>query len=201
MTKWIASDLHINHRQILKYCPGRVHPSYQGDINEATENEIDTLIEAMNEKIISNWNSLIEPGDDVYILGDCAMGQIKYAPPLIRRLNGKKFLVAGNHDVSLKKLIRDNPELDDLFVWVKDYHEMTHTIDGVKHKLCMMHYPLKFWNGSGHGSIMAHGHCHGSPTGVDGRILDVGIDTNNLYPYLLDTAIAKVIKNSPSPHH
>ena len=205
MTKWITSDIHLSHKRILTYCKNRVCPEFRGDINIAIENEDETeiksLVDWMNEKIIANWNSVVEPGDDVYILGDVSMGIIANAPPLIRRLNGKKYLVAGNHDKTLIKLIEKTPEYHDLFVWIKDYAEMSHTVDGIKHRICMLHYPMKFWNGSGNSSIHFHGHCHGSPTGIDGKILDVGMDTNNLYPYLLDTAINLVIQNSNSHHH
>jgi len=201
MTKWICSDLHINHRQIVKYCPIRVSPKFLGDVNVATDEEIDYLISEMNEKIISNWNSLVLPGDDVYILGDVAMGKIVNAPPLIRRLNGKKYLVSGNHDVSLKKLINNNPELDNLFIWVKDYHEMTHQFEDKKYMLRMSHFPFRHWSHQNQGSMMIHGHLHGSPCDVPGRIIDVGIDTNNLYPYLLDTVVERLSHISSFEEH
>ncbi len=150
----------------------------------------------MNEKIISNFNSMVLPGDDVYILGDVAMSIIAHAPPLIRRLNGNKMLVAGNHDKTLRKLIKNsNGELDDLFVWIKDYHEMVFkTESGKKVMICMSHFPMSHWNGMNTGNIMLHGHLHGLSSGITGRIFDVGIDDNNLYPHLLDTVVEKMLK-------
>ena len=51
----------------------------------------DTLDE-MNEKLINNWNSVVNADDEVYVIGD--IGNEEY----IRKLNGKKYLVKGNHD-------------------------------------------------------------------------------------------------------
>ena len=181
--RWIASDIHLNHRNILKYCPERWFNKKPDQVEPTDED-----VTAMNERIIANWNTLVRPGDEVIILGDVAMGQIDKAPALIRRLNGNKTLVLGNHDKSLKRL----PELPDLFVKVCSYLEKTVNVDGVKTPLCMSHFPMMHWNGQSHGSIMFHGHLHGSHCGVPGRIHDVGIDTNGLAPYNLDELVRKV---------
>ena len=196
MTTWIGSDYHLNHLNILKYCSHRVPSSYDG----YAPHDWDDVAE-MNEMIIEKHNSVVAPDDEIYLIGDICMGQIIKAPSLIRRLNGRKYLVKGNHDKSLHKLILSDPELSDLFVWIKDYHEMSYTYNGKKHMLCMLHFPMKYWNGSGHSSIHFHGHLHGSPSGIDGKILDVGIDTNGLMPYKMDEAIELVLDKLDSPHH
>lgn len=184
---FVASDIHFNHANILQY-----------------ETHRGATLEEMNEIIISNWNSMISPEDDVYIIGDVAMGQIVLAPELIRRLNGVKMLIAGNHDKTLTKKIRDgNPDFADLFVWVRDYYELKykHTGTNEKHMIVMMHYPMRFWLGSGENVLHFHGHTHGSPTGIVGKILDVGIDTNNMRPRLIEDAIDLVKNNPINPHH
>ena len=43
------------------------------------------------------WNEVVNPGDRVYHLGDVAL-QAKYLP-ILDRLNGKKVLIMGNHDI------------------------------------------------------------------------------------------------------
>ncbi len=40
----------------------------------------------------------MESGDDVWVLGDFALGKIADTLPVVRDLAGRKFLVAGNHD-------------------------------------------------------------------------------------------------------
>lgn len=60
----------------------------------------------MHEAIISNWNLVVKNGDQVYILGDvCFQAQTKKKEikEILNRLNGKKILIIGNHD----KTIRD----------------------------------------------------------------------------------------------
>lgn len=184
MTVFVASDIHFNHLNILKYCPHRGGPETDWD-----------KVAKMNEKIISNWNEIVGETDEVYVVGDVAMGLIEKAPALISRLNGKKYLIRGNHDKSLTKKREgyEHSYADMLFEWVKDYHEMFYLFEGKKHFMCMSHFPMSHWNGMNQGSIMIHGHLHGSPSGISGRIKDVGIDTNNLYPYLMDNVVKKLL--------
>jgi len=199
MARFVASDIHFSHRNILQYCPHRVHESFTDDIKSADDLEIDFLIELMNEKIISNWNGKVEPDDDVFILGDVAMGKIALAPALIRRLNGRKYLIKGNHDVSLTKLITKDNSLTDLFVWIKDYHEMSHALPGINQKknlICMSHFPFLHFNGQNQGTLHLHGHLHSAPENrfrLGKRMMDVGIDGNNLHPYLLDDVVRQCL--------
>lgn len=83
MSIWYTSDTHFNHTNIIEYC-GRPF----SDVNE------------MNEKIIYNWNSLVQPEDDVYHLGDFGLfkGGTKQPESFIHRLNGRIHLIRGNHD-------------------------------------------------------------------------------------------------------
>lgn len=187
MKTFITSDIHLNHANILTYCGNR-----------------GTTITEMNELIISNWNSMITPEDEVYILGDVAMGQIVLAPALVRRLNGKKMLVAGNHDKTLTKKIREgDPDFVGLFDWVRDYNEVgyKHSVTGKKHMLIMSHFPFRMWNGMNQGAMMLYGHLHGSPCDVPGRIKDVGMDTNNMMPYLLDAVIDELLPITEFGNH
>lgn len=52
--------------------------------------------EEMNETIVQRWNAAVRPRDVVWLLGDVTSdtGPSEH----IRRLNGQKYLVAGNHD-------------------------------------------------------------------------------------------------------
>lgn len=194
MKTFVTSDIHLNHKSIIKYCPHRVHSSYCGDVNDMSIEETNEAIDIMNTYIIKNWNSEVSKDDTVFILGDVAMGQIKNSPPLIRQLNGNKILILGNHDKTLNKLIRNDETLSDLFVSVHDYYEYSHVYNGKKVMMCMSHYPMRFWNSKNQGTLMLHGHLHGSHCDVPGRIKDVGMDTNNLFPYFLDDVIEELLK-------
>lgn len=78
---WVVSDTHFGHDNILKY-----------------ENRPFKSVKEMDEAILENWNAVVKPGDKVYHLGDVYMGSGENAWEILKRLNGKKRLVLGNHD-------------------------------------------------------------------------------------------------------
>lgn len=157
--EFVTSDLHFNHANIIKYCSRPFSSS-----------------EEMDQALIKAWNNKVGKNDPVYILGDLIFfkqHKLDYAKHIIESLNGKLHLVQGNHDRI--------DQLKDLFVWVKDYHEMN-LLDGTK--VVMSHYPFLVWNKSHYGSWMLHGHCHNKLKETQSKRLDVGIDTTKDYaPY------------------
>lgn len=54
-------------------------------------------VHQMDECMIERWNAVVKPQDHVYHLGDVAMRKEHLA--IVRRLNGHKRLVMGNHDI------------------------------------------------------------------------------------------------------
>lgn len=76
---FFCADLHINHTNVIKYC-SRPYSS----------------VEEMNEDIVRIWNNTVSDNDIVYCLGDFAFN-INVTEKYLPRLNGKKFLVPGNH--------------------------------------------------------------------------------------------------------
>jgi calcineurin-like phosphoesterase family protein len=90
MKTYITSDLHFGHKNIMSFCP----------VSRARfRNDMDY----MNEAMVREWNDLIEPNDLVYILGDVAFLPAPKAVEYLRRLNGRKILVQGNHDRKVVK--------------------------------------------------------------------------------------------------
>ena len=81
MTTWFTADLHFGHANIIDYS-GR-------PFADAT---------AMNQALIERWNDSIHPDDTVWVLGDVALGRIDETLALVGVLNGRKLLLAGNHD-------------------------------------------------------------------------------------------------------
>jgi len=53
--------------------------------------------EEMDEHMVQQWNSVVSPQDKVYHLGDVAINKKHIST--VARLNGKKRLVRGNHDI------------------------------------------------------------------------------------------------------
>lgn len=83
---WIISDTHFGHQNICKFVNEDGSPLRPWD--NADE---------MDEVLVNNWNSVVKPADTVYHLGDVVMN--RKALPIMTRLNGKKKLVLGNHDI------------------------------------------------------------------------------------------------------
>jgi calcineurin-like phosphoesterase family protein len=146
----------------------------------------------MNEAMIQDWNSLVCPDDTVYMLGDVAFLSAQKATEIVRRLNGRKILVEGNHD---HKLVKD-PDFCACFEEIHKYLEIVYN----KHKIVMSHYPIYDHNGAGRGSIMLHGHRHGNPHNIPGRIMDVGMDATGKIVSKLDDIISLMLKIQPMPH-
>jgi calcineurin-like phosphoesterase family protein len=74
---WIISDTHFFHENIGRYC---------------------NRPENWQELIINNWNNLISQKDTVFHLGDFALGKKVNFELLTGILNGRLFLIQGNHD-------------------------------------------------------------------------------------------------------
>lgn len=83
---WLTSDLHLLHDREFIWGP-RGYNS----------------VDEMNTVSIANHNSVVNPEDEVYILGDLALGGVgdavlTQAEEYIESLNGKLHIILGNHD-------------------------------------------------------------------------------------------------------
>ena len=167
---FFTADLHFYHDNIIKH---RNRPFRNADV--------------MNEALIKKWNEKVKPSDEVYILGDFTLKGAQLAKRMLYRLNGKKYLVKGNHDKFVEKEEFDNS----LFVWVKDYYELTYN----NTVFVMFHYPIAEWNGFFKGYIHLHGHQHNYENynfdnlkaGI--KRYDVGVDANYMVPVSIDEII------------
>lgn len=154
---FFTSDLHLGHKNILKLGAGRPFQT----------------IEEHDETLISNWNSRVTSEDIVFCLGDFSYKSSKDADQYLSRLNGKKFLIIGNHD-------NQNSILADGWEMAIPYQEMD--LNGTKITLC--HYPIEEWNGYFRGAWMLHGHVHGmtNTVAIKENRVDVGVDNFNFTP-------------------
>ena len=94
-------------------------------------------IEEMDRTIIDNWNSRVSDNDDVSYL---------------KQLNGRKYLIIGNHDSKLLK----NPTCKKYFVDISDIKMVND--NGAQIVCC--HYPMVEWNGYYRNVIHFYGHIH-----------------------------------------
>ena len=167
MKKWITADLHFAHANILKF---------QSETRKFDD------VHHMNEEIIRIWNENVAEEDTTYILGDVAFCQPKKAAEFVRRLNGNKILIEGNHD---EKALT-NQYFRDSFVEIHKYLEIKH--NGTR--VCMFHFPILEWNQCHRGSVMLNVHLHGNPNELaNNRIRDVGFDATGNVVSLLDDMV------------
>ena len=166
MKTWITSDLHLGHKKILEYCP----------ISRPFE-----TVEEMNSVIMNDWNSMIHPLDEVYILGDIAFYSGNDAANMLSLMHGKKYLVLGNHDKHLLK----SEKFVKQFEWIKDYHTFKYN----KKYIVLFHFPIAEWDRKHYNSVHLFGHLHNRKIDLKGKCKDVGLDTNFCKPYLLDNVL------------
>ena len=57
----------------------------------------------MNEAIIERFNSIVTNNDELYLLGDCILGDIEQNIEYLKRLNGKIHIILGNHDTMARQ--------------------------------------------------------------------------------------------------
>lgn len=169
---WFISDTHFHHNNVLYFHPKR-REAAGISISELTScSEIENAGEKKEAKkaillkhdewLMNLWNSTIKREDVVYILGDFSLGNKEYTEKILNKLHGKKYLIRGNHDKSCQGLER-------YFEWVGDVKEVKFTHNQFSfidenEAFCveMCHFPFLSWNRRPHGTVCAHGHCHGS---------------------------------------
>ena len=186
MTTWFTADLHLGHRNIIDYC-GRPF----GDAA------------AMNRALIDGWNDVVNEDDDVWVLGDFALGKLGDTLPLTHELRGHKVLLAGNHDRcwighgrraegwteryldagfdevhqgELKLRLGDTEFLMSHFPYQGDSHD---------HDRYREHRPVD------RGSWLLHGHVH-ERWAQRGRMINVGVDATGFRP-ISEDEIAAII--------
>lgn len=179
MNIFITSDLHFGHKNIIN-----LQPATRSQFLDMTD---------MTEKMIHMWNNTVGVDDLVYILGDVAFCSASDAAKILNRLNGSKILIEGNHD---RKTLKDH-SFRSCFKEIHNYLETEY--NGVK--IVMFHNPIFDHNGAGRGTIMLHGHRHGKPTGIPGKIMDVGFDATGEIVITLDSILSKMKNVEPMKHH
>jgi calcineurin-like phosphoesterase family protein len=103
-------------------------------------------IEEHDATLIENWNKVVtHPSDKVYVLGDVA--QKRKDIENFGKLNGKKILIKGNHDIY---------EMKEYAKYFKDIRA-THRLDN---GILMSHIPIHSSSfGKAH-RVNVHGHIH-----------------------------------------
>lgn len=161
MSTFLTADTHFGHANIIHHC--------RRPFTSAAE---------MAERLIANWNAVVNPKDTVWHLGDFAMKlSDRETAEIFHELNGRKHLIIGNHDLDRKgRLLQATARLP----WESvPAHQAEIKHDG--HRIVLSHYAGLVWHGMHRGSFQAFGHSHGGLPGLPGSI-DVGVDVQNFAP-------------------
>ena len=135
--------------------------------------------EEMDEYIITEWNSLVDDKDRVYILGDCVINR-RFLPKL-NELKGRIVLVPGNHDIfDLKEEYPKHWELRGYVVKPKSPFIACHI---PLHESCVDRFTLNI-----------HGHLHYNVIN-DPRYINVSMEQIQFKPISLDELKDRVEAN------
>ena len=113
----------------------------------------------MDEFMVRAWNERVRPNDKVYHLGDVVIN--RKALGIMRRLNGDKVLIRGNHDIFKDTDYREH------FRELRAYHVMNGMI--------LSHIPIHS-ESLGRFGTNIHGHTHANRVmmpGFNGKITDI----------------------------
>lgn len=145
---FFASDHHFGHANMLNFTRA----------DEVTPVRSFASVEEMDEYMIERHNSVVGPNDRVYFLGDLAIP--RRGLQQVKRLNGKKRLIMGNHDVFKNK----------------DYYDCGIEVLGAFRKFddfVVTHIPVHSDSISKRWFRNVHGHTHTNnvklPRGVNAR--------------------------------
>lgn len=156
---WYAADLHFRHHNILVFEPKRPFAS----------------IDEHDEMIIKYWNDLVMPDDKCLILGDLAFN---VGLPNVGRLNGRKYLIMGNHEH--KKIGEYLPYFED----IKSYRE-DKEIGAIFSHIPVHESQLERWK------VNVHGHVH-SKSLPDKRYVNISLECTNYKPLSHDDLLRRI---------
>lgn len=188
VNRFVVSDHHFGHTNSWE----KFKRADGSPLRSFTSND------EMNETMIERHNAKVKEHDTVYFLGDVVINR-KHLH-LVKRLNGRKILIRGNHDI-----FRD-----------EDYREVGfEQIHGVRvfvDKFIMSHIPLHPDCVTGRFRVNVHGHLHANQierqvikrtptnnvpfevTEFDPRYLCVCVEQTNFTPLHFDEVEAIIQK-------
>lgn len=167
---FFTSDTHWGHENILLPC-GRPFKS----------------IEEHDAALVENWNKKVPKNGVVFHLGDVAMKfEQDRLKEILDSLNGKIYLIIGNHDVQYLEFLKYRFEA---MYWQLGLHIGQHSV-------LLNHNPFLCYAGAWKEkpkAIQLFGHVHSGQYNVTGIDLprlqhlfpwqyDVGVDANNFMP-------------------
>ena len=184
----IWSDQHFGHKNILEY-----------------SNRPFSSLQEMEDELIKRHNALVSTHDKVIYVGDVFFCDQMEASRILKRLNGYKILVLGNHDMKVNAMYKIG----------FDFVVQNMQIRVGKNIVNVCHYPYRwpwykrwfrmltnkkswrkrhFKNIKDDGNWLIHGHTH-SRDRVNGKQINVCVEAWDYQPVSI-TKISELIDRS-----
>lgn len=176
MKRFVTSDEHYGHGNIIAFCKRPFRDLHH-----------------MHTELVQRHNAVVSYEDEVYHLGDFALDE-RLVPSVLRRLNGKHFLVSGNHD-------KCHPCHKKHEKAVRAY--LMHGFAGVYEEVWlgdirMCHLPYSGdssrverysqFRPKDRGEVLLHGHVH-EKWKTRERMVNCGVDVWDFAPVTIETAL------------
>jgi calcineurin-like phosphoesterase family protein len=189
---WFTSDTHYNHANICSATTQWTDP--------VTCREFKSL-EHMNAHLVGNINEMVGQDDILFHLGDWSFGGFEQIELFRNQIVCKNVhIITGNHDHHIEN---DREGIQSIFSSVNKYLNLvvkwnvgTPLMDEAR--FALMHFPIASWDNMARGAIHLHGHVHFEPRlriGA-GKMMDVGVDGNGLYPIQM-SEVLRLMRNQP----
>ena len=166
MGAFVIADTHFGHSKSLSF----LRPD--GSLLRPF-----SCVEEMDQVIAERWNAKVGKRDTIYHLGDVVIPRASLK--VLDRLNGRKILIRGNHDIG---------KLSDFSKYFEDvrgafFHNGDSTMRG---GLVFTHIPVHPSCLQGHylGNVHGHLHCHQilNDGQVDKRYFNACVERNGFAP-------------------
>ena len=190
--RFFAADLHLGHAGMIMFKgpdqskPLRPWGRAVDKGGEMSEEEKAERVAAHDDAIVERWNAVVGPSDKVYVLGDVIIGRSQL--PTLGRLNGKKRLYMGNHDIFIKN-------------WNRDYQPYFTEISAYKvfDDLICSHIPLHPESVKERWKANVHGHLHANRvmthmprSGLLGKVIDIFAPREAIDPIYLNVSMEQI---------
>lgn len=173
---FFTSDTHFGHDREFIYKPRGFNTIWEHD-----------------KEIIKRWNSIIQPEDEIFHLGDVMLGNNDYGLSCLKQLKGNIHIVRGNHCTDVRMELYNNCyniveitegqffKYNGYHFYLNHYPSITSNYDDDK--------PLK----KKMVSLCGHRHDHNKFCDMNkGLIYHVEMDAHNCYPVLIDNIIQDI---------
>lgn len=144
---FFISDHHLGHDAIINF-----------KNKDGSQVRNFSNINEMHDFIIYEHNNIVSKYDKVYFLGDVAIK--KEALPILNKMNGKKRLILGNHDIFND---RKQYKINDQIFYINEYYQYFEEILSYKvfpDNFICSHIPLNKKSITERFCYNVHGHLH-----------------------------------------